>query len=653
MSVRHVLFGKPFPTSSAHHEKLDKARGLAVFASDTISSNAYAAEAIMRVLILLSAAALSFTLPIAFAIALLVLMVILSYTQTIKHYPLGGGAYMVSKDNLGRTASLLAGAAILSDYMLTVAVSVSAGVKALSSAFPTVVYLHEHRVFIGIAIITIITWLNLRGVRESGTIFAIPTYAFVVGVVAVIVIGMGRFLGIWGSDLPRRVVTEATNTNTFSTFAHTWLLLRAFAGGCTALTGIEALSDGVQAFRDPAPRNAIWTMRAMGIIAMTLFIGISFIATHVPITLAEGDTESVLSQITRTVTGSGPLYYWVQFTTMLILVLAANTAYADFPRISAFLAQDGFLPRWMTKLGDRLVYSAGVGVLAVMSGLLLAIFGGEEQNLLPLYAIGVFLSFTLSQAGMLVLWGKVAKLKPGEQLTTTVTTLHYEPRYKWKRLPSLVGMVLTALVLVILAVTKFREGAWIILVALPLIMLLFRTIRKHYDHVATNLSLSGLQPKELRDPADVAIVPVGDIHRGSLRAIKYAVRLSNDVRVVQVVGSKADEERTRKRWERWQPIVPQAKLVFLHTDYRDFLNPLVDYILRVNHEEFPGELLTVVIPEFVPDSKLAHVLHNQTAAVLRVMLRGQEDVVVIDVPYHLRGEQESDFADGTLAQPTL
>ncbi|WP_110515112.1 APC family permease [Herpetosiphon llansteffanensis] len=636
MNIKQLLIGKPFPSSSAHHERLDNIRGLAVFASDPISSNAYATEAIMRVLILISAAALSYTLPIAIGIAALVLLVVLSYNQTIHHYPMGGGAYMVSKDNLGRTASWLAGASILSDYVLTVAVSVSAGVKAISSAFPDVAFFHEHRVLIGIGIILLITWLNLRGLRESGTIFAIPTYAFVIGVFLVLAVGMARYFGIFGEPLPpRSVATDEAARSGLDNFGFIWLVLRAFAGGCTALTGIEAISDGVQAFKNPAPKNAIITMRAMAIMAMTLFIGISFIATHIPITILHEGGESVLSQMTRTVVGSGFLYYWVQFTTMFILILAANTAYADFPRIAAFLSNDGFLPRWLSRLGSRLVYSSGVIALAFLSSVLLAVFGGEEHHLLPLYAIGVFLSFTLSQAGMIVMWRKVAKLKPGESLNTGITTLHYEPNYKLKRIPSMIGVGLTAVVLVVLTVTKFTEGAWLIILALPLIMLLFRTIKKHYDHVATNLSLTGLQPSDLRSPADVAIVPVGSIHRGSLRAIKYALKLTDDVRVVQVVGSDEEEAKTRKRWEQWDEVLGKAKLVFLHTDYRDYLTPLVDYVDQVNSKEFPSDLITVVIPEFVPDSTLAKALHNQTAVMLLLALRKYEDVVVISVPYHL------------------
>lgn len=634
LNIKRILFGKPLPTSRALHERLDKIRGLAVFASDPISSNAYATEAILATLIVLGTGALQLALPIAIVIAILVMLVIFSYNQTIMHYPMGGGAYMVAKDNLGTLPSLLAAAPLLTSYVLTVSVSVAAGVKALASAFPEATYFHDHRVYIGIVFITIITWLNLRGVRESGTIFALPTYAFVVGVLLVIVIGLVRFFGLFGAPPLPITPVEEVPTQQISTAAFVWLVLRAFAAGCTALTGIEAISDGVQAFREPSARNAVTTMRAMGIMAMSLFIGISFLATQMNIVPREN--ESVLSQMTRGIVGSGPIYIWVQAFTMLILILAANTAYQDFPRLSAFLAQDRFLPRWMTQVGDRLVYSTGIGALAILSVIVLAIFDGDELRLLPLYAIGVFVSFTLSQFGMVRLWGKIAKLQPGEQLNTGVTILHYEPNWHWKRIPSLVGGIITGIVLIILAITKFAEGAWIVIVAQPLMILLFLSIKKHYDHVARNLSLKNLAPRNLRNPADVAIVPIGDVHRASLRAIKYALKFSQDVRVVKVVGSEKEAEETRQRWERWTEVVDGARLIFLRTEYRNFLTPLVDYIRKVNREEFPGQLVTVVIPEFVPDSTIAHLLHNQSASLLRVLLRGEEDIVVIDVPYHLR-----------------
>lgn len=638
MNLKHVLIGKPFPTSRSSHERLDKLRGLAVFASDPISSNAYATEAIMSVLVVISVAALQWTVPIAMAIALLVGLVIISYNQTITHYPGGGGAYLVAKDNLGTTPSLFAAAALLSDYVLTVAVSVSAGVRALTSAFPEIPSFHDNRVLLGICIIAIITWLNLRGVRESGTIFALPTYAFVAGVLCLLALSAMRSLGIVGMPPlppPEIPVTQASD-QAHSSMLIVWLVLRAFAAGCTALTGIEALADGVPAFRDPAPRNARLTMRAMGLIAMTLFLGISFFATRLGI--MPDERESVLSQLTRAAAGTGPLYYWVQTFTMLILVLAANTAYQDFPRLAAIIARDGFLPRWMTRIGSRLVYSAGIIVLAGLASLLLAAFGGNEINLLPLYAIGVFTSFTLSQSGMLRLWNRVARLQPDEELNTGLTTLHYERNVAMKRLPSAIGAVATGLVLTILIVTKFFEGAWLILLAIGLIVLLFRGIKRHYATVAANLRISDLQAHQLRDPAEVVIVPVGDLHRGSLRALKYALRMSRDVRAVKVVSSLEEEVALRQRWVAWHPVIGQAQLICLTTDYRDIVTPLVTYIRQIHDRECPNQLLTVVLPEFVPESPLAHLLHNQTAIMLRALLRTIEDVVVIDVPYHLRRE---------------
>ncbi|MEZ4661446.1 MAG: APC family permease [Caldilineaceae bacterium] len=340
--IKRVLIGAPFPTSAEMHERLDKVRALAVFASDPISSNAYATEAIMSVLILMGSSALRLTMPLAIGIALLILMVIFSYTQTILHYPEGGGAYTVAKDNLGALPSLFAAGALLTDYVLTVSVSVSAGIRAITSAFP---FLFEYRMLLALTAIVLLTWVNLRGVRESGTIFAVPTYAFVGGVLLVVIIGLTRYFGFFGAAPLRGHELHIEPVRSFAGFAYLWLLLRAFAGGCTALTGIEAISNGVQAFKPPEAPNAVKTMIWMGVMAMSLFLGISFLATHLAI--VPGEHDSVLSQMTRLISGSGPLYYWVQFFTMMILVLAANTGYQDFPRLSSFLAADGYLPRWM------------------------------------------------------------------------------------------------------------------------------------------------------------------------------------------------------------------------------------------------------------------------------------------------------------------
>ncbi|MCC6456024.1 MAG: amino acid permease [Caldilineaceae bacterium] len=633
-TVKRVLIGEPFPTKADIHERLDKLRALAVFASDPISSNAYATEAIMSVLILLGSGALVLTMPIAIGIALLILLVIFSYVQTILHYPQGGGAYTVAKDNLGKIPSLFAAAALLTDYILTVSVSVSAGIRALTSAFPE---LFDARVLLALAAIVLLTWVNLRGVRESGTIFALPTYAFVGGVLVMIGMGLTRYFGLFGFEPLVTEIPEIEAVDSFTDFAYLWLILRAFAAGCTALTGIEAISNGVQAFKPPEPVNAAKTMAWMGVMAMSLFLGISFLATHLAIVPTH--TDSVLSQLTRSVSGGGFLYYWVQFFTMMILILAANTGYQDFPRLSSFLAQDGFLPRWMQNRGDRLVFSSGILVLALLSSLLILIFRADEIAMLPLYALGVMLSFTLSQTGMVRLMGKISRVPPGEILHTGATTIHYESGWWWKRAVNSMGAVTTGVVLIVLIATKFVDGAWLIVVAVPAIVWMLRSINNHYARIAEALRTHTLSPDKLQAVADVVIIPIADVHRGTLRALEYAKRLSTDVRAVSIITSPAQREQIERRWNRFPELTAGVKLVLIDYEFRDILHPLVEYIHQVNRMEFPDHLITVVIPEFVPDSFMGHLLHNQTANFLRFRLRGEEDIVVIDVPYLIKREQ--------------
>lgn len=630
-TIKRILFGAPFPTSAELHERLDKIRALAVFASDPISSNAYATEAIMTVLILLGSGALAWTMPIAIAIAVLVALVVFSYIQTILHYPEGGGAYTVAKDNLGMYPSLFAAGALLTDYVLTVSVSVSAGIRAITSAAPE---LQEYRVYMALAAIVLLTWINLRGVRESGTVFALPTYAFVGGVLVVIALGLVRYFGLFGLTPLVREAPHVEPLHTVEGAAYVWLLLRAFAAGCTALTGIEAISNGVQAFKPPESVNAAKTMVWMAVTAMALFLGIAFLATHLAIVPLHED--SVLSQMTRTVSGGGLLYYWVQFFTMMILVLAANTGYQDFPRLSSFLARDGYMPRWMQNRGDRLVYSSGIAVLALLSMLIVLAFRANEIAMLPLYALGVMLSFTLSQAGMVQLMGKVRGVPLGEVRHTGATTIHYEPGWWWKRGVNAVGAVTTGVVFVVLVATKFREGAWIIVLAIPLIVLLLRSIKAHYVGVAEALRIRNMTVADLADIADVAVVPIADVHRGTLRALKYARRLSSDVRAVAVITSAEQKESLLRRWQRFPALTQTIQLICIDYDYRDILRPLIDYINQVNCVEFPDQLTTIVIPEFIPESLSAQLLHNQTANILRLRLRGQENIVVIDVPYHIR-----------------
>ena len=639
--IKKLLFGEPFPTRAEVHERVDKVRGLAIFASDPISSNAYATEAIMSVLVLMGAAALHLTMPIAITVALLVLLVVFSYIQTILHYPKGGGAYMVTKDNLGTLPSLFAAAALMIDYVLTVAVSVSAGVSAITSALPA---LFPYSVWLALLAIALLTWINLRGVRESGTIFAIPTYAFVGGILFIVLLGIVRLFGVFGAPPP--LIIEHPMPITAGQIGHflfLWLVLRAFAAGTTALTGIEAISDGVAAFKKPESKNAAETMVAMGVIAMSLFIGITFVATQLHITPVEEQT--VLSQMARAVTGGMPggnfIYGWVQLFTMLILVLAANTGFQDFPRVGSFLAADGFMPRWIQNRGDRLVYNAGIGVLAVISAVIVIIFKANEIHMLPLYALGVMLGFTLSQFGMVRLFNKIMQLKPGESADTKVTTIHYDPHASWKRFIPALGSLVTFIVLVILIITKFVEGAWIVVLSIPVLVLMFRTIRRHYDIVAEELSVRDFDASQMRCYADVVIIPMGDVHRGTLRALRYAKHFSKNVRALAISTSDESRERLERRWNRFPEVTAGCELIIIDYEYRDILTPLVEYIASVTNEEYPGEIVTVVVPEFIPDAAWEHLLHNQTANILRVRLRQYEDVAVVDVPFHIRKKRNT------------
>ncbi|MBN1303476.1 MAG: APC family permease [Anaerolineales bacterium] len=630
-AIKRFLIGDPFPTSMDIHERLDKVRALAVFASDPISSNAYATEAIMSVLIILGSQSLALTWPLGLAVASLVLMVVFSYIQTILHYPDGGGAYTVAKDNLGEFPSLLAAAALLTDYILTVSVSVSAGVRAVTSAFPET---YDYRVQMAIFAIIFITWMNLRGVRESGTIFAIPTYAFVGGVLLVILLGVGRYFQLFGLSAIPVMEHSVPSSTSLTGLAYIWLLLRAFSGGCTALTGIEAISNGVQAFKPPESKNAVKTMVAMGIMAMSLFIGITFLATHIH--LVPEETESILSQMTKAITGRNFLYFWVQSFTAAILFLAANTAYQDFPRLSSFLSKDGFMPRWMQNRGDRLVYSWGIAVLALIASIIVIVFQADEIAMLPLYALGVMLSFSISQAGMFRLMGRIAHLKPGQSIRTLVTNIHYERGARWKQALNAVGSIVTFIVFIILMSTKFLEGAWIVIAIIPVLVYMFYSIRKHYESVAAALSTKELQPASLLDVADIVIVPIGDVHRGSLRALMYAKRLSKDVRAVCVMTSPNAKEHVLRRWKRFPKLTRRIKLIPIEYDYRDVITPVVQYIENIiNSDEFSNQLITVVIPAFVPKQEFGRLLHNQSAAQLQWALRQYKNLVIINVPIHI------------------
>ncbi len=635
--LKHFFIGEPFPSSRESHERLDKIRGLAIFASDTISSNAYATEAIMTVLIILGSGALFMTLPIALAVAGLVILVAASYVQTILHYPEGGGSYTVAKDNLGELPALMAAAALLVDYVMTVSVSTAAGVRAVTSAFPEA---YPYRVIIALVAVGLIAWLNLRGVRESGAIFAIPTYGFVFGVLVMLVIGMARYFGFF--NLPPLTVSAETiqPTVNLAGFAFIWLILRAFSGGCTALTGIEAISNGVKAFKKPESKNAATVMVAMALIAIVLLIGISFLSTKLH--LVPEESESILSQLTRDVTGTGFIYFWVQIFTAGILFMAANTGFQDFPRLSHFLARDNYLPRWFQNRGDRLVYSSGIAALTLLSAMMLIIFQADEIKMLPLYALGVMMAFSLSQSGMFRLMGRIAHLKPGENIKTQVTTIHYEKGVHWKRAINAVGAVVTFIVFLVFLFTKFLEGAWIIAIIIPLVISFFYSVNKHYERVSNALSTHDLDPRKFTGVADVVIVPIADIHRGSLLALEYAKRLSKDVRVLSIVTDEASREHIMERWERFSACTDCTKLELVDYDYRNVLTPIVDYIIHVNTVEFPHKLITVVIPEFIPERWIARFFHNQTASQLRWRLRQHKDIIIIEVPFKIDMDVEID-----------
>src|SRR5215208_5610912 len=625
-NIGHFFIGRPLQTADAPHQTIGKGVGLAVFASDALSSTAYATQEILGILTVAGTAALGFVFPISIAIVVLLLIVTISYEQTIHAYPGGGGAYIVSRDNLGESYAQVAGASLLMDYILTVAVSVSSGVAQIVSAFPT---LDSYRVWIAVAAVFLIMLINLRGVKESGTAFAIPTYFFVVMMFLTVGIGLVRyFTGTLGTviDPPEAHVTKTLGAVT------AFLLLHAFANGTTALTGVEAISNGIMAFKEPRSRNAGITLVWMSIILGTLFLSISYLTAHIGAVYSI--EETIISQLARTVfNGRGPLYLATITATTAILIMAANTAFADFPRLSALAAGDGFLPRQLTFRGSRLVYSNGIITLSIIASILIIIFKASVTLLIPLYAIGVFLSFTLSQTGMARRWWKIGHLKQGQEIVEQGSTLKYEPGWKYKMLINGFGALCTAVVMVIFAATKFREGAWVVLIIIPLLVKVFFTIHHHYQDLASNLSLdtfSGLPGRQTRHRV---ILPVSAIHQGVLVALRYAKLLSDDVTVVHVSLDAAETEKVEKRWKRWGE---GTRLVILDSPYRLFIEPLLAYIEDVVESGQPNETMTIIVPQFIPSKRWHYALHLRTADVLRQELLSKPGVVVTDIPYHVR-----------------
>ncbi|MDR7418317.1 MAG: APC family permease [Armatimonadota bacterium] len=627
--IKRLLIGPPLATSQLIHERVTKFKGLAVFSSDALSSTAYATEEILIVLVAGGAATMSLALPIAAVIVTVLAILTFSYFQTIHAYPSGGGAYIVAHDNLGRWPGLVAAAALLIDYVLTVSVSISSGVAAITSAVPT---LAPSKVTLAVLAIALVATLNLRGVRESATIFAVPTYVFIFSIAGLIIAGLWRAAG--QPPVPPAIPAEPISA---LQPVGLYMILRAFASGSTAMTGVEAISNGIPAFRPPESRNAGITLIWMAVILGSLFLGITLLAQR--FSIVPNEHETVVSQIARLVLGAGPAYYVVQAATALILILAANTSFADFPRLSSILARDGFLPRQLANLGDRLVFANGIVALGVLSSLLVMLFHASVHALIPLYAVGVFISFTLSQSGMVVHWWRLR-----------------EPGWRRHMLINGIGAVATAVVLGVVLHAKLLLGAWIVVVVIPVFIGVMYKIRHHYEEVRRELSLEYAVPAPPITRHKV-VVPVAGIHRGVLVALRYAKSLGPDVEAIIVDVDPTRTQETREKWDRWGLGVP---LRVLPSPYRSMVDPITRYLDAVEHETGFDDPITIVVPEFVPEKFWQFFLHGQTALLLKLALyfrrrHGHRTAVVTSVPYYFGKPQALGQVDverpATLLQP--
>ena len=618
MNIITLLFGKPLASERLAHQRLSKYKALPVFSSDALSSVAYATEEILHVLVLAGVAAIGLSLSIAVAICVLIGILVISYRQTIFAYPNGGGAFTVARENLGEKAGLLAAAALLIDYVLTVAVSIVAGIRAVVSAFPE---LYTHVVLLSLLTIAFVAIVNLRGVRESATAFAFPTYAFIILILGLI--GLGVFDLMTGKII---MSPSHASHHSLKFLVHSVglvLILRAFSAGCTAMTGIECVANGVPVFEKPESRNATVTLLILGGLLITMFFGVTYLAEH--LILVPHQKESILSQIAHDVYGNGFLYYALQFSTMAVLLLAANTAFAGFPRLASILADKHYLPKQLTSLGDRLSFSNGIVLLAVLSGLLVFIFHGVLHLLIPLYAVGVFLAFSLSQLGMVTHWFK-AKTK----------------HWGYKAMVNGLGCMATSIALVVIIESKFTEGAWLVVLCIPLLLLLFHKIHMHYKTVDRELSItpseanqylgdiSGIKPK--------VILPVSRIHRGTLTALNFAHSISDDVTAVAVA---IDPEHIKELESEWRQLAIQTPLVILESPYRSMIQPLKKFIKQQDAREPERGLCMLVFPEAIPTRWWHDMLHNQRSLLLKASLllnrkhKGGTRIFV-DVPYQLK-----------------
>jgi amino acid transporter len=602
MVLKRWLVGDPLKSTQAVHQRLSKTIALAIFSSNAISSVAYATEEILLVLVLAGTAAIAWSIPVSFAILFLIIILTLSYRQIIYEYPDGGGAYVVARNNFGEYPALIGAGALMIDYVLTVAVSVAAGIAALTSAVPS---LFEHRVALGLAAIIFMVVINLRGVRESGTFFAFPTY-FGVGIIGVMV-GIGCLQTFFG-----QAVSSSPDLRTTVEELTLFLILRTFAAGCTAVTGMEVVSNSVKAFRPPESKNASTTMLHMSLILAALFMGLTFLAYHLGI--QPKTDETVISQLARLTFGTGVLYYALQAGTMLLLVLAANSAFAAFPQLASILARDNYMPRQMATFGDRLVFSNGIIILGIIACFLLILFHGDTHALIPLYAIGVFISFTLSQSGMVRQW----LTKKG-------------PHWQMKLIVNGVGAVTTGIALIIIATTKFTHGAWIVFLLILILVSMFRSIRSHYQAVAEQISLT----RDHRPPLprrNVVVIPINGVNQAVIRAVDYARSRAGEVHAVMVDVDPQATARIQIQWAQWGCGI---NLRALPSPYRSVLGSLLDYIEQILEKE-PDIWVTVVIPEILPAHWWQSILHNQRALLLKTALLFKDRVILIDVPFHLK-----------------
>jgi amino acid transporter len=609
-----LLVGRPLATSEQEHQRINKVVALAVFSSDAISSTAYAAEQILFVTAVGTsslALGLKTLVPIAIAVALLLAIVVSSYRQTIFAYPSGGGSYVVSRENLGEYPAMLAGASLLVDYILTVAVSISAGVAALIS-IPSLRGLANERVVLCLVMVAIITVANLRGIKESGRIFAVPTYIYIVILTVLVVVGLSR---VYFGHIPPITFDSAKAANNLREVGgqlSLFIILKGFSSGAVALTGVEAISNGVPAFERPESKNAATTLIWMGLILGTLFFGTAVLAHHLHPFPSENET--VFSQMGRAVLGTGPLYVLLQFATAAILTLAANTAYADFPRLSSIIASDGYLPRQFANRGDRLVFSNGILILAGAAATLLVGFGGKTDKLIALYAVGVFASFTLSQVGM-------------------VRHHQKEREPHWRRGIGInaTGAAATFVVLLVIATTKFKEGAWIVLVIIPVVMVLFAAIKRHYVRVTKALAITPAEVKPESDNSTVVVL-VGRIHKGVLKALRYSKSMRpNHLAAVYVAYEDDDTTAIEQQWRDFGIDVP---LEIVHSPYRDLVDAVVGYLDELD-DRWGDATTTVVVPEFVVGHWYEQALHNQSALAIKLALLRREGTVVASVPYHV------------------